>query len=139
VFDALLKDKLAPLTLRLALGMICVYHGFLKIMVSGGTAWQTGLPVGWQLVIAWGEFAAGLAILLGFRCRLAVTLVLAITAGNLAWWYGWGFFHLPLQSLEPTFMLLLMALALLFLGSGELGVDGRLGGGGGGAKAFKRK
>jgi uncharacterized membrane protein YphA (DoxX/SURF4 family) len=137
VFEALFKDKLAPLVLRLALGLISSYHGFLKIMVAGGTAWQTGLAVPWQLAIAWGEFAAGLAILVGFRCRWAVTLLLAVTLGNLAWGYGWGIFHLPIASLEPIFMLLLIALALLFLGSGELGLDGR-GTAGASGKLFRK-
>jgi uncharacterized membrane protein YphA (DoxX/SURF4 family) len=139
VFEALCKDKLAPLALRLALGSVCFYHGYLKIMAAGGTAWQTGMPVAWQLVIAWGEFAAGLAILVGFRCRLSAAVVLVITVGTLAWWQGWGVFRMPLHSLEPTFMLVLTGLALLFLGAGELGLDGRGGGGRAGASRVAKK
>jgi uncharacterized membrane protein YphA (DoxX/SURF4 family) len=133
VFEQFCKDKLAPMALRLALGLVCVYHGFLKIMAAGGTAWHTELPVGWQLLLAWAEFAAGLAILIGFRCRAAAAIVLALTGGTLIWWQGWKVLHLPIQTLEPSILLLLVSLALLFLGAGELSVDAR------GAGAVKRK
>ncbi len=130
MFEAFCKDKLAPLSLRLALGLVCVYHGYMKIMASGGTTWYPGLPTGWQLVIAWGEFGAGLGILLGFRCRLAAGVVLALNMGTLAWWQGWKLFSLPLPQLEPILMVLLMGLSLLFLGAGELSIDARSGGAG---------
>lgn len=140
VFETFCKDKLAPLTLRLALGLVCISHGYLKIMAAGGTTWFPGLPTGWQLLIAWGEFAAGLAVLVGFRCRWAALVILATTAGTLILWQGWNLFHLPVRSLEPTFLLLLSGLALLFLGGGELSVDARAGGGGGLApKPAKKK
>lgn len=127
MFEAYCREKLGPLALRLALGLVCVYHGYLKIMAAGGTTWYPGLAVGWQLLIAWGEFSAGLAILVGFRCRLAAALVLGLTGGTLAWWQGWDMLKLPLPTLEPVVMILLMGLALLFLGAGELSVDGRTG------------
>ena len=129
MFEAFCKDKLGPLSLRLALGLVCVYHGYLKIMVAGGTAWYPSWPVGWQLLIAWGEFGAGLAVLLGFRCRAAAAIVLALTAGTLLGWQGWNALRLPLRTLEPTVILLLLGLGLLFVGAGGLSVDSRSGGG----------
>jgi uncharacterized membrane protein YphA (DoxX/SURF4 family) len=125
VFESYCKENLGPLTLRLALGFVCVYHGYVKIMANGGTTWFPGMPVAVQLLIAWGEFGMGLAILLGFRCRLAAALIVALTAGTLLWFQGWHLFQMPLRNLEPTIMLLLMGLAVLFLGAGELSVDGR--------------
>ena len=125
MFEAICKDKLAPLMLRLALGLICVTHGYLKIMATGGTNWQPGMAVGWQLVIAWGEFAAGLAVLVGFRCRLFAALAIVIVAGTLTWWQGWGVLRLPIRSLEPTLLVLFIGGALLLLGGGELSVDGK--------------
>ena len=104
MFESFCKEKLAPLALRLALGSFCVYHGYLKIMAAGGTAWYPALPKGWQLLISWGEFCAGVAIVLGFRCRWAAGIVLALTAGTLIWWQGWNVFRLPLPSMEPTVM-----------------------------------
>jgi uncharacterized membrane protein YphA (DoxX/SURF4 family) len=125
MLESFCKEKLAPLALRLALGSFCVYHGYLKIMAAGGTAWYPALPKGWQLLISWGEFCAGVAILLGFRCRWAAGIVLALTAGTLIWWQGWNVFRLPLPSMEPTVMFLLFTLTLIFLGAGEVSLDGR--------------
>ncbi len=136
--DKWLKDKLAPMTLRLALGLLCIYHGYLKIMASGGTTWNPGWPVGWQLLVSWGEFCAGVAILVGFRCRLAAAVVLAITVGTLLWRQGWSVLQLPLNTLEPIIFLLLILLSLLFLGGGELSVDGR-GRGRGLASALRKR
>ena len=125
MFEAVCKDKLAPLVLRVALGLFCVSHGYLKIMAAGGTKWYPDIPVGWQLAIAWGEFASGLAVLVGFRCRLFAALAVAITAGTLAWWQGWNLVRLPLRTLEPTPLVLLTGSALLLLGGGDLSVDSR--------------
>jgi len=138
VFDAFCKDKLGPLALRLAVGLACVWHGYLKIMAGGGTAWYPALPVAWQLFLAWTEFAAGLAILVGFRCRWAAAAVLGLTAGSLIWWHGLTLFRLPLRTLEPSILFLLMGLALLFFGAGEFSIDGRMAGGGSAAKPAKR-
>jgi uncharacterized membrane protein YphA (DoxX/SURF4 family) len=135
VFESYCKEKLGPLVLRVALGLACVYHGFLKIMAAGGTTWAPGVHVAWQVVLAWGEFAAGLAILLGFRCRLAALVVLVVTPLPWLWWQGWNVLQLPLRTLEPLLLIVLMGLALLFLGAGELSVDGR----GGGTKAAPAK
>jgi uncharacterized membrane protein YphA (DoxX/SURF4 family) len=139
MFEQFFKDKLGPLMLRLALGLVCVYHGYVKIMAAGGTSWLPVLPVGWQIAIAWGEFSAGLAILAGFRCRLAAAVVLALTAGMLLWRHRPDLFALPLRVLEPTVIVLLMGLALLFLGAGELSVDGRGAKGGGAARPAARR
>jgi len=128
VFESFCREKLGPLTLRLALGSVCIYHGFLKIMIAGGTAWQPGLPVTWQLLLAWGELTAGLAILVGFYCRLAATGVLFITVGTFVWWQGWHVFRLSFRALEPFMLLLLLSLSLQLLGAGDLSFDRRGGG-----------
>jgi uncharacterized membrane protein YphA (DoxX/SURF4 family) len=139
VLEAFCKDKLGPLSLRLALGLVCVYHGYLKIMATGGTTWYPAWPVGWQLLVAWGEFTAGLAILVGFRCRLASAMILIISGCTFVLWQGWNTFHLPLRTLEPTLLLLLIGLALMFFGAGELSIDGRTGGKLTASKAPKKK
>lgn len=140
MFEAFCNEKLGPLALRLALGFVCIYHGFTKIMANGGTSWNPGMTVPWQLLLAWGEFSAGVAILLGFRCRLATSTVLTITAGTIIWSQGWNVVRLPLRTLEPTVVFLLTGLALLFLGAGELALDARQGGkaGDGGGMAKKK-
>jgi uncharacterized membrane protein YphA (DoxX/SURF4 family) len=127
VFEAYCKDKLAPLTLRLGLGSLGVWHGFLKITANGGMTWHPGLAVGWQLLIAWGELAAGLAILVGLRCRLAALLLVGISAAVLIEWHRWAILHLPSRTLEPALLLLFAGLALALLGAGELSLDARSG------------
>jgi uncharacterized membrane protein YphA (DoxX/SURF4 family) len=139
VFESFCRDKLAPLTLRLALGLACVYHGYLKIMAGGGTAWQPALPVGWQLLIAWAEFGAGLALLVGLRCRLAAAVALSVVIGMLVWQEGWNVFHLGPRVLEPVLLLVLVGLALVFQGGGELTLAGASGGSGGVARFLKKK
>jgi uncharacterized membrane protein YphA (DoxX/SURF4 family) len=134
VIEAFCKDKLGPFVLRLALGLVCAYHGYVKIMANGGTTWSPNLTVGWQLFVAWGEFVAGLAILLGFRCRLAAGMVLSLLIGLLLWTQGWRVWRLPIQSLETTVLFFLTGMAVLFVGAGELSLDRR-----GGAKALRRK
>jgi len=122
--ESFCKEKLAPLALRLALGLFCAYHGYLKIMAAGGTAWNPSLPVGWQVLLSWGEFLAGVALLLGFRCRISAFLILALTSGTLLWFQGGHVIRLPWQSLEQPLLILLSTLALLFLGAGDLSIDG---------------
>jgi uncharacterized membrane protein YphA (DoxX/SURF4 family) len=139
VFEKYCRDKLAPLALRLALGLACVYHGYLKIMASGGTAWHTSLPVAWQLVIAWGEFGAGLALLVGLRCRLAAAAAVAVIVGLVAWQDGWNVLRLSPHTLEPILLLVLIGLALVFQGGGDLTLAGRSGSRGGAAKFLQKK
>jgi uncharacterized membrane protein YphA (DoxX/SURF4 family) len=128
LIEAFCKEKLGPLALRLAVGLFCAYHGYLKIMASGGTAWNPAWPVALQVLISWAEFSAGVAILLGFRCRLAASVILVLTAGMLLWAQGWKVLSVPLHNLELTLLLLLSGLALLFLGAGQLSLDARSGG-----------
>jgi uncharacterized membrane protein YphA (DoxX/SURF4 family) len=128
MFDAFFKEKLGPLALRLALGSACAYHGFLKIMSHGGAWWTSGMPTWLQMSIAWGEFAAGVCILLGFYCRSAAAAALSVTIGTLAWWHGWNLFHLPMRTLEPAIMLVLVSLSLAFQGAGGVSLDARGGG-----------
>ena len=79
------REKIGPFILRLALGIVCVYHGFAKIQANGGTNWCTELGLGWQLAISWGEFSGGLAIIVGLYCRWAAGVILFVSVGTLAW------------------------------------------------------
>jgi putative oxidoreductase len=134
MIESYCREKLGPLVLRLALGLVCVYHGYLKIMAAGGTAWAPGLSVWLQVFLAWGQFTGGVAVLFGFRTRLAAGLVLACMAGQTAYYHGWDLLRLPLPSLEPLLIMALVALGVLFVGAGDLAVDGR-----GGARGFRKR
>lgn len=133
MFEAYCREKLGPLALRVALGLFGVYHGFVKITASGGMSWSPGLGMGWQLAIAWGQLAAGMAILVGLYCRLAAFVLLGTTLASWSLGMGWGLLRLPVADLEPFLLLVLAGLALLFLGAGELSLDSR------GGPRFARK
>lgn len=138
MFEVFFRDKLAPLALRLALGTVFAAHGYAKIMANGGTAWTSGLSVPWQLLIAWGEFAAGLSLLVGFRCRAAAATALLLTLSTLLWRQGWNVVQLPLTALEPTFLLLALTVAVLLLGAGEISLDARGGKGSVGSRTTRK-
>ena len=127
MFDAFLKEKLGPLSLRLALGSFCAYHGFLKIMSHGGAWWTTGMPTWMQLSMAWTEFGSGIAILLGFFCRANAGNMISVTIGTLVWFHGWNTFRLPINTLELPILLLLMELSVVCLGAGDISIDARRG------------
>ena len=123
MFETHFREKIGPFVLRLALGLVCVYHGFAKIQANGGTNWAPELGTGWQLAIAWGEFSAGLAILVGLYCRWAAGVILLVTVGTLAWFQGKALFSQSLASLEPRFLVVLCSLALVCLGGGSWAVS----------------
>jgi uncharacterized membrane protein YphA (DoxX/SURF4 family) len=125
--------------LRLALGFFCAYHGYIKIMANGGTNWYPSWPVGLQLLVAWGEFVAGLGVLAGFKCRFFAAVLLALNLGTLVYWQGWRVLRLPVQTLELSFLLSLMSLALVFIGAGDFSMDGKFAGALGMGKGVKRK
>ena len=128
VFESHFREKIGPLVLRLALGIVCVYHGFAKIQGNGGTNWAPDLNVIWQLVIAWGEFGAGLAILVGLYCRWAAAAALLLSIGTLVWFHGAKLFSQPIASLESRFLIVFCSVALLCLGGGAWAVSASSGG-----------
>ncbi len=123
VFENHFREKIGPLVLRLALGLVCVYHGFAKIQANGGTNWAPDLHVLWQLTIAWGEFGAGMAILVGLYCRWAAAAALLLSVGTLLWFHGARVFSQPIASLESRFLVVLCSVALLCLGGGAWAVS----------------
>jgi uncharacterized membrane protein YphA (DoxX/SURF4 family) len=128
VFETHFREKIGPFVLRLALGLVCVYHGFAKIQANGGTAWAPDLGQGWQFAIAWGEFGAGLAVIVGLYPRWAAGVILLVSVGTLAWFQGTNVLSQPLTSLEPRFLVILCALALACLGGGSWAVSAPVGG-----------
>ena len=134
VFETHFREKIGPFILRLALGLVCVYHGFAKIQANGGTAWAPELGAGWQFAIAWGEFGAGLAVIVGLYSRWAAGVILLVSVGTLAWFQGTKLFSQPIASLEPRFLVILCSLALVCLGGGSWAVSAP-----GGSKSAKKR
>jgi putative oxidoreductase len=120
----------AALLLRLSLGVLLLAHGaWLKLGVFGlggtmGFFGSLGYPPVLGALVAFGETAAGIALLLGVRVRLASLLTLPIMAGATLAHAGNGWlFSAPGGGWEfPAFL----AAALLVqagLGAGAFALD----------------
>ena len=175
--EVLMHKELAPLVLRLALGMVFIYHGGEKVLIpknDWGTRWVANLykresevppevrvkliqaaeeqginPVeilttkkvlekigeshasppptltlkGTQLVIAWGEIAGGVLILVGFLTRLASAAMIIIQVGAIATITWHKSFSFAEGGYEHNIVLIAMCLALICLGSGAYAID----------------
>jgi putative oxidoreductase len=124
---------LAPLVLRLGLAVIFIFHGAIKLGQGKGTEWMKDLPETTQLLVAWGELLGGIALGVGFLTRLAALGIIAIMVGAI---YtvtgaedlvqtsltrtGYDFMHV---AAEYNFIIIMMCVALILLGSGRVSVD----------------
>ena len=131
-----LKPNMGPLVLRLGLASILMYHGGLKLCY-GATDWFAELPAYLQLAVSWAELISGSLLLIGFLTRFASLVPVVIQIGAIAmvtWRLGFVDFTIRAATEGPTtlpfkvgweynFALIIMSLALFFLGSGALSVD----------------
>lgn len=123
------KD-LAPLLLRIGVGLIFIVAGWGKLNGIEGTAGYFGnigipLPGIMAWVVAIVEFVGGIMVLVGYRIQLpslllAITMVVAIITTKLG---GDDVF----RAMRLDLMLLLASLALMFINSGSYSVDALLG------------
>jgi len=113
----------APLFLRLGLGIIFLYHGFSKVFGEGaglGSSWNPhGMSALTQILVAWGEFLCGGAILLGFLTEIASLGIIIIMAGAIVLVHGKNGFSLMNHGFEYNYALIMMALALMASGPGS--------------------
>mgnify|MGYP001255537992 CR=1 FL=1 len=146
------KVSLVALILRVGLAVIFLIHGLDKIVNGdGGTSWvdhmyagqpevthhkpeaarsQTlQLPAtvtfsGTQLVVAWGEFLAGLALAIGLLTRWAALGLIVIQIGAVCVVTApRGFYFERGGGYEYNLALLAMCLSILILGAGIWSVD----------------
>jgi putative oxidoreductase len=127
----MIDSRLAPygaLALRVALGLMFIAHGWLKLTVftvPGFEAYLTGM--GLPAIFAWpiiaGELVGGIAILLGIYARAVAVLLLPILLGAFAIHFpnGW-FFVAPNGGWEYSGFLTLSALALALVGDGAYAI-----------------
>ena len=88
----------AALLLRLALGVMFIAHGLLKVLVftlPGTVAFfeQTGFP-GWTAyLVTFGELIAGALLILGIQTRWVAlaTVPILLGAASVHWGNGWVF------------------------------------------------
>ena len=128
MFDAMMKNTIAPLILRLCLAAVFIYHGMDLVGKSGGTAWHPDMPVAQQVLVAWGQLLGGIAMLLGLLTRLAALGLAAIMAGAIATVHWPNGFSLVKDGnynggYEYNVVLIEICLVLMLTGAGPLSVD----------------
>jgi putative oxidoreductase len=126
MIDAVTKNTLAPLILRLCLAAVFIYHGMDLVSKSGGTAWNSEMSVPLQAAVAWGQLLGGIAMLLGFLTRLAAIGLAAIMAGAIATVHlphGFAINNPEGQGYEYNVVLIGICLVLVLTGGGTLAVD----------------
>ena len=121
---------LALLILRIALGVIFIYHGFPKLKNAKGVAQAMGMSTAFVLLIGLMETLGGIGALLGIFTQVAGILIGLVMLGALKLkLFKWKvpFSAHDKMGWEFDLILLAVALALLFLGAGAYSVDAALG------------
>ena len=125
---------IARLVLRLGLGIMFMGHGLQKAFgafggagIKGFTKMLSGLgfqpAVFWAYLAAYTEFIGGLFLILGLFVRSSATLLLiVIFVAAVKVHLAKGFF-LSAGGFEYNFIIIMMCIALIFLGSGKFGIN----------------
>src|SRR5262245_6957885 len=121
MFDTLAKNTLGPLILRVALGVIFIYHGLGKVNADTdwGATWEQKAnmpdphPGHLQMAFAWGELIGGIAVALGLLTRLAALGIIALMVGAVYEVHWPGFegppvFDVTKHGIEYNFALIAM-------------------------------
>lgn len=145
----MLENALTPfndvglLILRIAIGVIFIYHGYPKMPFPnspmggpkgfGGFLAQMGIPLPGLMawIVALVEFVGGFLLIIGFATRL-IALLLAINMVVAIWKAKIGMMKVGFTAQQATgwefdFALLGAAIALFFVGPGSLALDLGLG------------
>lgn len=115
--------------LRVALGTMFLAHGLLKVLVftlpgTAGFFVSVGFPGFLAYVVTPAEIIAGLALLAGFRTRLAAAAMIPVLLGATLVHAGNGWvFSAPNGGWEYPAYLVLAAVAQSLLGSGAFALD----------------
>ena len=129
--------ELAPLALRLGVGLVFVVHGLQKLTggPSGFAGMLTGLGVGAPELFAWlvtiAELVGGALVLVGLLTRLATLPLIATMIGAIVLVKAdvgiIASADSPMPGAELDIALLAGLLALLLLGPGRISVDHAVG------------
>ncbi len=120
---------IALLVLRLTTGAVFIAHGAQKLFdygisgVAGGFA-QSGIPMPEIAapLVAFTEFAGGIALVLGLLARLAALGLTSVMLGAMFFVHLKNGFFLP-NGLEFTLALAGATVALVIAGAGRLSID----------------
>ena len=115
--------------LRVALGVMFLAHGLLKVFVftlpgTAGFFASVGFPGFLAYIVTPAEILAGLALLAGYRTRLvaALTIPILLGAASVHFANGWVF-SAPKGGWEYPIYLVVAAVAQSLLGSGAFAID----------------
>jgi putative oxidoreductase len=126
---------LAPLVLRLVLGMMFVSFGYVKIVQDNSWLNEAVLSPALQRVVGWTEFLCGLALLIGLFSRVAALGIIVLMVGAIVTVtgdrglvpveFGPGHQGVDFNKVGPTLNVAVigMCLALILLGSGMVSLD----------------
>lgn len=125
MFEALAKNTIVPLVLRLGLAVIFLYHGIEKVSAGGGTGWHPNPDYSsiLQFLVAWGELVGGLAVAIGLLTRVAAGGLAIIMLGAIATVHGAKGFSLQHGGFEYNFAILVICISLILIGPGNLALD----------------
>jgi putative oxidoreductase len=133
-------EPLGLLVLRVALGIIFMYHGYPKLAHLGGGMQgffvQHGLPGYFVYVSGILETFGGALLIIGLFTR-AAALLLAIEMGVAIWKVHSGGGYLAVHNYEFPLAMAAGCFALATLGAGLVSLDHPLGGSGGKARSAK--
>ena len=116
--------------LRVALGVMFLAHGLLKVLVftlPGTAAFfaSVGFPGFFAYIVAPAEILGGLALIAGFQTRLVAAATLPLLFGVVTVHSGNGWvFSAPNGGWEFPVYLVVLAIAQVLLGSGAFSFDG---------------
>ena len=123
-------DSWGLLVLRVFLGIIFIYHGMPKLMMSGKMAKGMGWSNSSIVLLGLVELLSGLALVLGFYTEIASLLVAIVMLGALFHkMFKWNIPFSAMDKMGWEFDLILLgaAIALLFVGAGLYSLDYMLG------------
>lgn len=115
--------------LRIALGVMFLAHGLLKVLVftlPGTAAFfaSVGFPAFAAYLVVPAEVLAGIALILGFHTRLVALATIPLLLGALSVHVGNGWlFSAPKGGWEYPLYLVVLSVAQSLLGSGALSLD----------------
>ena len=123
----------AVFLLRLGIGATFIMHGYPKLFPSGPGGFASFLqnlgfpgPLFFAYVVSLVEFAGGIAMILGLFVRYVGVLMVVemlVTSVRVKMPRGVGFISPKGTGWELDFLLLIIAFALVLLGSGAISLD----------------
>jgi len=122
-------DQLAPLILRLAVGIIFVAHGYPKLFKNFGATADFFGSVGlkpakfWVAVVGISEFFGGILLLIGFLTQIAALLIAITMLVAMIYVNKIKFKKSLISGYELDLILFAAAFALIFLGPGAFAID----------------